>query len=461
MKKVLENKIKKILNNFKGDFKIDSRDIKKGDIFVVLKGSKDHGKYYIEDALKKGALKIISENTNSKYKNKIIKVSNCKIFLKEIAKFKRKKFTGKVIAVTGSVGKTSTKEQLKFFLKFEMKSQASIKSYNNELGVSLSLCNLRLNSSVAIFEIGTNNFGEIKKLTKIVKPNISIITNISSTHLKYFKNIKNVAKEKYDMINPKYNNCLETVIIPYNLKFKTYLYKILDKQKIKIYTFGDQKKSNLVIKKIHRISKNKFLLKINYNKKNYNYKILTLAKHQAVNSLIVILVFFILKLNIKKIFKNALYLPELKGRGNIDKVYIFRKKTLLIDETYNASPLSMKETIKYFKEYESNKKYNKILILGDMLELGKKEKSYHREISNYLNVNNFFQVILFGNLILNLYKTYKNKKNIFYFSNQKELIKHLAKYIKKNTIILAKGSNSSSVNIFFKKLYNKELIEEK
>ena len=177
MKKVLENKIKKILNNFKGDFKIDSRDIKKGDIFVVLKGSKDHGKYYIEDALKKGALKIISENTNSKYKNKIIKVSNCKIFLKELAKFKRKKFTGKVIAVTGSVGKTSTKEQLKFFLKFEMKSQASIKSYNNELGVSLSLCNLRLNSSVAIFEIGTNNFGEIKKLTKIVKPNISIITN--------------------------------------------------------------------------------------------------------------------------------------------------------------------------------------------------------------------------------------------------------------------------------------------
>ena len=154
MKKVLENKIKKILNNFKGDFKIDSRDIKKGDIFVVLKGSKDHGKYYIEDALKKGALKIISENTNSKYKNKIIKVSNCKIFLKEIAKFKRKKFTGKVIAVTGSVGKTSTKEQLKFFLKFEMKSQASIKSYNNELGVSLSLCNLRLNSSVAIFAPG-------------------------------------------------------------------------------------------------------------------------------------------------------------------------------------------------------------------------------------------------------------------------------------------------------------------
>ncbi len=461
MKKISETKIINILKNFKGEFKINSRDVKKGDIFVALKGSKDHGKNYINDAIKRGASKIISENIQYKYKKKIIKVSSCKSILKEIAKFKRKKFTGKVIAVTGSVGKTSTKEQLKFFLQFEIKTYASIKSYNNDLGVSLSLCNLNLNSSVAVFEIGTNNFGEIKKLTKIVKPNISIITNISSTHLEYFKNIKNVAKEKYDMINPNYNNCLETVIIPYNLKFKTYLYKILKKQKIKIYTFGETKKSNLLIKKISRISKNQFFLKINYNKKDYNYKISTQAKHQAVNSLIAVLIFFILKLNIKKIFKNALYLPELKGRGNIDKVNIFGKKTLLIDETYNASPLSMKETIKYFKEYENNKKYNKILILGDMLELGKDERYYHREISNYLNANNFFQVLLFGNLILNLYKMYKNNKNIFYFSNQKKLIQHLDKYIKKNTIILAKSSNASSVNIFFKKLYNKKLIEEK
>ena len=181
----IKNKINEILKKFNGDFKIDSREIKKGDIFVALKGSKDHGQNYIGDAIKKNARLVIAENFIPKYKNKIIKVKNCIKTLQYIAKYKRSKYNGKVIAITGSVGKTSTKEQLKFFLSFEFKTFASIKSYNNNLGVSLSLSNLDLYSSVAIFEIGTNNFGEIAYLTKMVKPNIAIIQQ-SSKNLGFY-----------------------------------------------------------------------------------------------------------------------------------------------------------------------------------------------------------------------------------------------------------------------------------
>ena len=195
-KKNIKYFFNKIKNN-KGKIKIDSREIKSGDIFITLKGKKNNGENYIEEALRKKARYVITEKYLFKYNKKIIQVDNCIKTLEFLAKNKRSCYDGKIIGITGSVGKTTTKEQLKHFLQPFVKTDSSIKSYNNNLGVNLSLANLNLNSEIMIIEIGTNNFGEIKRLTKIVKPNIGVITKISYAHIKNFKNLFGIANAKY------------------------------------------------------------------------------------------------------------------------------------------------------------------------------------------------------------------------------------------------------------------------
>ena len=187
----LFNKIESYLVKNKDILKINSKDIKKNDVFIALKGSKYHGNRFINKAISNGAKYIISDKeTPSKKKNKnILIVNNGRLFLSKIAHKKRNLFKGKIIAITGSLGKTSVKENLKYFLSLKTKVSASIKSYNNELGVLLSIINSNLKTHINIYEVGTNNFNEIKKLTTIINPHQVIITNITETHLENFINI--------------------------------------------------------------------------------------------------------------------------------------------------------------------------------------------------------------------------------------------------------------------------------
>ena len=204
-----------LINNF-DKVKIHSNQINKGDVFLALAGKKNHGNDFIEDAIKKGARYIITDkkiDINSHNEN-IVVVQNSLHFLKKISVEKRKLYNGKVIGITGSIGKTSIKENLKFFLNSYFIISASIKSYNNYLGVIISLINLNLKSDFAIFEIGTNDFYEIRKLASLVKPSQVIISNIYQTHLENLINTRNVAIEKSDIFNPEYNSLAELLIIP-------------------------------------------------------------------------------------------------------------------------------------------------------------------------------------------------------------------------------------------------------
>ena len=456
------NNILNKIKDFKGNFKIDSRDISSGDIFIALKGSKDHGENYIEDALNNKARFVISENILPKYEEKTIKVDDCLETLTLIGKYKRSIYKGKVIGITGSVGKTSTKEQIKFFLNFVYKTYSSIKSYNNNLGVSLSLANLDLNSSIAVLEIGTSNFGEIAELTKLVKPHIAIITNIGPVHLKNFNNIRNVVKEKSDIFNYKYNPDLQSIIIPYYLKEENYIsQKVNENKNCKILSFGNDKKADIFINDLKRINDEKFLTEVKIFNKKFKYEISAKGEHQVINSLITLLIFHILDIKIENFKKNATSLPELSGRGKIHCLLLNKKNIILIDESYNASPLSMKETIKYFNNYSKNSNYKKYLILGDMLELGDKEIFFHSEIKKYLNYNSFYQVLTLGSLISNLHKSCYDKNNIFHFEDEYDLYQHLIKSIDNNDIVLAKCSNATLVNKFIKKIIKMNSINKK
>ena len=203
-KTVLLNKAFK--NNFKNinfnDVSINSKNIKKNDLFFAIKGKRTDGHNFVNDAIKKGAIKSITNKRIKKVpKNKIIKVENTFSSLNSLAKVTRSFSSAEIIGITGSVGKTTLKNLLSFALKEYGKVHFSPQSYNNKFGVPVSLSNLKENTEYGVFEIGMDKKGEIENLSKIVKPEIGIITNISSAHFKNFKTLKDIAKAKAEIIN--------------------------------------------------------------------------------------------------------------------------------------------------------------------------------------------------------------------------------------------------------------------
>ncbi|PPR49929.1 MAG: UDP-N-acetylmuramoyl-tripeptide--D-alanyl-D-alanine ligase, partial [Alphaproteobacteria bacterium MarineAlpha5_Bin5] len=189
---------KNIINSYilknNNKIKINSKDIKKNDIFLALQGSKYHGNRFISDSIKRGAKYCITDKIprGKRNINNLLIVESVFMYLIDLSKIKRSLFKGKVIGITGSAGKTTLKETLFFFLNKKYKTSASIKSYNNILGVLITILNLDINSKYAIFELGTNNFGEIRNLVSLVKPSQIFITNIQPTHLETFKSKKNI-----------------------------------------------------------------------------------------------------------------------------------------------------------------------------------------------------------------------------------------------------------------------------
>ena len=444
----------------KNKVKISSKEILKNDIFLALKGKNYHGNSFINEALKNKAKYIITDRKIILKKNqkKVLLVKNIFNFLLKIAKKKRNIFKGKVIGITGSVGKTSVKENLKFFLSSEFNVSASIKSYNNLLGVLITLLNFDLKSDFAIFEIGTNNFNEIKKLTSLISPHQTIITNIFPTHLENFKNTRNIAKEKSDIFNIKFNRSIKLAVLPNSNNDESFIInKAIKKNVPNIITFGENSNSDYFIKKIVNKKKNLFNVNLQNNKDKLLITIGTSQTHQVLNVILCLIIFRFNNLNLKQFYKKAKKIPNLEGRGLENNIYIDEKKIRFIDQSYNASPITMKNSIAYFNDLKINKNTNKYLILGDMNELGLKSKLFHKEIIEYIISLNLEKVILCGKLFKSALSFFKiENKSIEYIKNKNEIIKFLTKKLHNNDTILIKCSNSSEVNHLAKSLLKNE-----
>ena len=456
--KKLFNKIESYLIENENILKFNSKDIKKDDVFIALKGNNYHGNRFINQALTNGARYIISNKdiTSKQQKDNFLLVKNSKSFLSKIANKKRNSFKGKVIAITGSLGKTSLKENLKYFLSIKNKVSASIKSYNNELGVLLSIINSNLINHYNIFEVGTNNFNEIKKLTKIINPHQVIITNIAETHLENFINTRNIAKEKSDLFNPKYNSNIELLILKKLNTDEKFLEKLALKYKIKnIITFGE-KECDYNITKIKIMNNN--LSKIVIQKKNslLKFKLPTSFEHHIINTIISIIVFEYNNLNINDIISKAQKIPITEGRGKFHEFKINKNKITLIDESYNASPVSMMNSIKYFERFKVKKKSKKFLIIGPMNELGKYSLNYHKKIVISLVKTSINKVLFCGEIYKKIIKKLElNLDKFIYINKEIEITRFLESEVNYNDIILAKGSNTTIVNKFIKKLLKK------
>ena len=427
---------------------INSKEIKKNDIFFAIKGKNKDGNNFISEAFKNGAcLAVVNKINKSGKKNNQIKVKNSLNFLTKIAEIIRQNSSPKIIAITGSCGKTSLKEMLKKTLNEFGTTSSSPKSFNNKYGVPLSLFNLNPKHEYGVFEIGMDKKGEIDYLSKILKPNVGIITNISYAHAKNFKNIKQIAMAKAEIINNIDTN--GTMVLNADDNFFNLHKKIAIKKKLKVLTFSVNKKSNVRLKYIKK-EKNKFKISIIINKKNKFFYVSSNFKNFINNLLATITIVSIFKDPIK-LNKNTFYNMNFpKGRGDISKIRFKNKNINLVDESYNSNPLSLKSAIENFNLI--NTKNKKCIILGDMLELGKHSKSLHRKITPIINSTSINKVHILGNHIKETYRNISPSKKGFILKESSQIIDLIKNEINNNDYLMIKGSNSTGLNKFAKEL---------
>ncbi len=434
---------------------INSKEVKKNDIFFAIKGNKNDGNNFILDAKNRGSsLAIVNQLNHKISKSKQIRVENTLKFLSKCASIYRENVKSNIIGITGSCGKTTLKEMVASTLKKISKASCSPKSYNNKYGLPLSLINLKSNDNFGVFEVGMDKKGEIDYLTKILKPDLGVITNITYAHSKNFKSIDKIAEAKSEIIeNIKSNGIL---ILNADDNFFNYHKRKALQKNLKVLSFSVKKKEATI--RLYKIKKKK-----NFYKIFVKYKRLILpfySKSNSVNfiqnliaSLLVISNYFDIKLLPQKIFFD--FKPP-QGRGDISKIKIKKKLINLVDESYNSNPLSLKTALLNYERLKV-KNSKKHVLLGDMLELGKHSLKQHRMMKSILNNLNISKVHIFGDYIKKTYEGLNQNKKGELLNNTSEIINLINDNLGNNDYLMIKGSNATGLNVITKKLKNGNL----
>ncbi|MDD5655504.1 MAG: UDP-N-acetylmuramoyl-tripeptide--D-alanyl-D-alanine ligase [Candidatus Omnitrophica bacterium] len=349
----------------------DTRELKPGDAFLALKGSNFDGHDFIPAALKKKASCIIAQNTTGLAVPKgvaLIRVKDTTLALGDIARSQRQRFHQPVIAVTGSTGKTTTKEMIAWVLSTEAAVLKNEGTKNNQIGLPQTLIKLKNKDDYAVVEIGTNHFGEVDYLSGIASPNIAVITNIGPSHLEFLKDLKGVFREKSGLLN----NLSKPAIALLNSDDE-FLRPLINKRKVgrQIFSFGINEKSDFCASKI-RLDSGKVRFKVNGK---FDFALSTPGSYNIYNALPAIAAGRIFGMDYRKIASRLAAFKFPKGRLNLIRF----RGVVFIDDTYNSNPLSLKCSLETLKDIKV--KGRRILVMGDMLELGSQKESLHREIA--------------------------------------------------------------------------------
>ncbi len=421
---------------------IDSRETKKDNIFFGIKGKNFDGNKFLNQALNNGASISISENNFKRNIKNNINVKNSLKTLSECAKTVRASSNILSVAITGSAGKTSLKEMLGQMTSKLFQTFYSKKSFNNKYGVPISLFNINENDKIGIFEVGMDKKGEIDSLTKYIKPDIGVITNISYAHIKNFRDLKDIAIAKSEIINNIVEN--GTIVLNADDNYFNFFKFKSNKKKIKIVSFGIKNKSNICLIKIDKGITNSMIY-INYNKKTLKFLISNILKNYIYNilsTLAVISVYFDLE-KLDKSFFNEFHFPE--GRGDISLLKFKKRKIYFIDESYNSNPLSLQFALNKLDNLNTKSK-RKIVLLGDMLELGKFSKKLHMKAANYINLTKIDKVYVYGRDVIEIFNKINPKKRGKILKSKKDVLNFVINDINDGEYLMIKGSNSTGLN---------------
>jgi len=417
-----------------GKLTIDSRNIEKDDIFVALSGENTDGHNYVSEALKRGAsCAIISKDINENIAT--LKVSDTLTAIDDLAIYRRNQTQAKMIAVTGSVGKTTTKEMLKLAFSALGKTHSSQGNYNNRLGMPISLASMDHDCDYGIFEIGMNHSGEISPLSDFLKPDLAIITIIAPVHIEFFDSVEDIALAKAEIFSGMKPG--STAILNIDNKYHYILEELAKKKGLRVINCGEEGDSKL-------IEINGDTITANIMGEIIVYKMQQVPEHLIKNSIYVLSAVKALGGDLKKAAANLINFFSLKGRGKKSEIYLDGKKVILIDDSYNASPPSVKAALASLGKYKNRK----IAILGNMLELGENSVKFHVDLKEDIESNNIDKVITFGNLMHELHKCLPDNKKLSHIETLDELITYVNNISVDGDVILVKGSHGSRLYQF-------------
>lgn len=423
-------KINKINDNEITGIAIDSRKVKKGDLFIPFFGENVNGHNYIEKAFENGAVASLSMDDNFKFNNNIIYVKDSLTAIQNLAEDYLKKLNAKVIAITGSNGKTTTKDIISHFLNNKYNVHKTVGNYNNELGVPITILNANENTEILVLEMGADGFGQIEFLSKLTQPDIAIITNIGESHIEFFKDRNGIAKGKFEIINALKKNGL----FIYNGD-ESLLKNLVNENKINNISCGESSENNIILE--NYIIDNKtteFKLNIFKSKLKTNLK----GKHNIINIMFAIAVAKQFDINEEDLIKSISSLNKITSM-RLEEIN-YGSGSLIINDAYNASPTSMRAAIDVLENF--NNFNQKTLIVGDMFELGSNEEQFHKQIGSYLNnTKTINKVISVGNLAKNITDNIIiNSIQKLHFNNLSEVTTYLLNNKKEKEILLFKAS---------------------
>ncbi|MCX5773489.1 MAG: UDP-N-acetylmuramoyl-tripeptide--D-alanyl-D-alanine ligase [Fusobacteria bacterium] len=401
--------------------KTNSQEISEGDIFVAI----NSGNKFVEQALKSGAKYAICERTDIK-DEKVISVKNSLDIFTKIAKAYRDIINPKVIGITGSNGKTSVKDILAHCLCTKFKVHKTYGNHNNHIGVPITLCSMPQDTEVLITEIGMSDFGEIDHLAKILRPDIGIITNIGESHLEMLKTKENVLKAKAE-------------IIPYSKKMMINLDdEYLSTLKGEFEYFSIKSISNFMAKDIKKANGDTF-----FDIDTTHVVTNLMGIHNVYNILAALRV-------CKELNVMDLELIECLKNIEISKMRMEKiafHSALVINDAYNASPKSTLAAIETVCEYYPD--HEKIVVIGDMLELGEDEPCYHRLIIEYTLTKSIERIYFYGERYYQFASEFENEKTIFTL-DKKFIAKDILLRCKENVVIMLKASRGMKLEEIIK-----------
>ncbi len=432
---------------------IDTRTLAKGEAFFAIQGDNRDGHDFVDGALKAGAgLAVVARSKRAMFAADapLLVVDDVLEALRDLARAARARLAGTVIAVTGSVGKTGTKEALRLALSADGETHASAASYNNHWGVPLSLARCPAGVKYAVFEIGMNHAGEITPLTQLVRPHVAIITTVAPVHLEYFGSVEKIADAKAEIfagIEPGG----AAVLNRDNAQFERLAAAARAAKVARIVTFGEAADADARLIR-HSLQADSSTVQANILGEDVTYKLGAPGKHIVVNSLGVLAAVSLAgaDLALAALALNRLTAPV--GRGARVTLAMPGGSALLIDESYNANPASMAAAIALLGQADIGTHGRRIAVLGDMLELGSQGETLHSAVGKQVEAANIDLVYCSGPLMHWLWEALPSGRRGGYAGTAAELAPAVLDAVRAGDAVMVKGSLGSKMGPIVKAL---------
>lgn len=418
---------------------IDSRQVESGYLFVAIPGEKVDGHKFIPDVFAKGAAAVLSEQQLEDPAGPYILVESTTMALRDLAEYYRKSLDIKVVGITGSVGKTSTKEMIASVLSEKYKVLKTEGNYNNEIGLPLTIFKIRAEHEVAVLEMGISEFGEMHRLATMANPDICVITNIGLCHLENLKTRDGILKAKTESFAHLKKDGI-AILNGDDDKLST-IRQVGDKEPVfygmeEKMKYREDAKKSVYATGVENLGLYGMQARIHTPEGERDVRIPIPGEHNVYNALAATAVGLSLGLSIDQISSGILKAKTIGGRTNL----LNTGSMTVIDDCYNANPVSMKASIDVLATAEGRK----IAVLGDMGELGENEKKLHYEVGEYLAKKEIDVLFCAGELSEEIAKAAQKESKtceVYYFKTRDALLEQLLPFLKKGDTVLVKASH--------------------